>query len=283
MKRFIAIATASLLISAAGLVGCNKNDTAQNDKTDNRTAGEKTRDAVSNAGEKTGDALGSAVDKTRDAARTAADRTKAATQPSADAAISNTRDTLASAAEAAVTHDGLNDLVERFTKADRDRIGKLDKSTWGNLNSAVDKFRADWKAKYNQDFKLSDKEEVVFGTPVQIQVGDAAGGARLAADRTAPNDAAASANDKSMNNTTTVIFPAASGAPAVTLHLMNEGTITKSYKIDVPDSIDGNTLRDNLATHISAVDAMKDQWPSDVNQAARIVSQHIFAAVQDVK
>ena len=70
--------------------------------------------------------------------------------------------------------------------------------------------------------------------------GDLTGGARLAAERIAPDQPAA--NDKSVNNTTTVTFPAAGNAPLVVLRLLNEGTLMKSYKIDVPDSLDANRL-----------------------------------------
>ena len=80
-----------------------------------------------------------------------------------------------------------------------------------------------------------------------------------------------------------VTSASAKGVPAVTDHLYNEGTLTKSFKIKTADSLDGNKLRDNLIAHINAVDGMKDQWPSDVNEAARIVSQHVLAAVGDVK
>src|SRR2546425_4217568 len=106
MKRFVTIAAAALLIAAGGLIGCKKNESAQN--TDNRTAGEKTRDALAKAGEKTGEGLGKAVDTSTDAARTAGEKIRAATQPSADAAIKNTRSTLTKAVEAAVTRDGLD-------------------------------------------------------------------------------------------------------------------------------------------------------------------------------
>src|SRR5438309_4709874 len=88
---------------------------------DNRTAGEKTRDAVATAGDKVGNAAGTAVDKVADAGKDVKDKVVAATQPSANDAMNKSRDVLGSAVEAAVTKNGFNDLVERFTKADRDR------------------------------------------------------------------------------------------------------------------------------------------------------------------
>jgi hypothetical protein len=270
MTRIALLTTAAAALVAFGLanIGCKEKESAQNTN-DNRTAGEKVKDA----------------------AQTAGDRIKNAVQPSPDMAMKDTRSTLATAVEAAVTKNGLSDVVERFTKADRDRIGKIDNNTLGDLNAAIDKFRADWKAKYNQDFKLTDKEQVVFGTPIEIKVGDVTDNARLASERTGPTAtgtntntrANTNANDKSVNNVTTVTVPAAGGAPAVVLKLANEGTVTNSYRIDVPDSLDANKLRDNLTQHVSDVDGMKDRWPADANEAYRIVSQHVLAGIADTK
>jgi hypothetical protein len=277
MTRIAFITTAAAAIISFGLAntGCKEKESAQN-TTDNRTTGEKVKDSAQAAG-----------DKLKDTAQTAGDKLKNAVQPSPDTAMKDTRDTLATAVEAAVTNNGLSDVTERFSKADRDRIGKIDKNSLGDLNAAIDKFRADWKAKYNQDFKLTDKEQVVFGTPIEIKIGDVTDNARLASERTGPTatgtNANTNANDKSVNNVTTVNVPAAGGAPAVTLKLTNEGTVTNSYKIDVPDSLDANKLRDNLTRHLNDVNGMKDQWPADANEAYRVVSQHVLAAIADAK
>lgn len=279
MKKTALIIVASLAIGTAGFMGCSKTDTASDTpKTDTRTAGEKTSDALTNAGQKTGEAVGNAVDRTKETAQSMGQKMSNAMQPSADTAMNKTRDTLTATVEAAVSKDGLGDVVDTFTKADRDRIGKLDKSSWADYNMAVDKFRADWKAKYNEDFKISDKEQLVFAAPVKMEMGGGPGEARMASDKI---DATLNGKDKSVNNMTTVMFPASGGAPAVKVSVQNEGTVMNSYKIDVPDTLEGNKLRDNLAKHIGEVDGMKDQWPSDKNEAYRIVSQHILAAITD--
>src|SRR5207253_2472951 len=56
MPRFL---TTIAAIAALVLIGCNKTDSSQT-ASDNRTAGQKTQDAVSKAGEKTGEGLGKA-------------------------------------------------------------------------------------------------------------------------------------------------------------------------------------------------------------------------------
>ena len=277
MNRLLTLAAATVMIGGSALVGCDKS----NSSADSRSAGEKTRDAVATAGQKAGDAIGTAVDKTADATKAAGEKMSAATQPSADGAIKGTRDTLVTAVEDALTHDDFNKLVDQFTKADRDRIGTADKDSLADLNAAIGKFRDDWKAKYNQDFKLSDKEQVVFGTPVAVQVGDAAE-ARLATASTPPADTSNLNGKNAANNLPTATFPAVgAAAPAVSVTFRNEGTAGKNFKIDVPDTLDQSKLKANLLKHINHINEMKAQWPSDVNEAARAVSQHILAALTD--
>jgi hypothetical protein len=106
--------------------------------------------------------------------------------------------------------------------------------------------------------------------------------AALASSATpAPDVGAAKDAAKQANNTTTVTFPKSDAAPAVSLTLFNEGTVMNNYKIDVPDSLDATMLKANLIKHIGHIESMKDQWPSDVNDASRIVSQHILKAISE--
>jgi hypothetical protein len=283
MTRYVCIAAAALAMGVFATAGCKKEESAQNtNTTDNRTAGEKASDAIAKSGETAANAARNAADKTAEGARTAGEKLKAATQPSADKALRDARATLATCVEAALTHNGLSDMVERFSKPARDRIGKIDKDSLGDLNAAIGQFKNDWKAKYNQDFKLTDKDEVVFGSPVEVKVGDT-GAARLAAARTSANDTGATSSDREANNVVTVTMPATADAPALALRLVNEGTVMASYKIEVPDSLTADQLRDALTQQVKAIDGMKGSWPSDVNEAYRIASQHILAATQAAK
>lgn len=281
MRSLIIATTAALALGASALIGCNKDETARNtDAPDTRTAGEKTRDAVAGAGQKTGDALGSAVDKTREAAQAAGQKIASATQPSSNAAAQKSRDTLANIVQAALTTNGLSDVVDEFTKADRERIGTLDKNASADLNAAIERFRADWKAKYNEDFKISNHKELAFGAPVELQFGQADAGARLAGEKIAPDN---TDSGKVAMNASRISFPAENGLPLVRLPLENEGMVTATYKINVPDSLDARKLHDNLLKHVTQLDGMKADWPADVNQACRIVAQHVAAAISDTQ
>jgi hypothetical protein len=135
-------------------------------------------DKVDRAADRTGDALNRGIDKTGDATQrgvdnlTRNDRTNVGGHGQFPAGIQATknddsediRDVLGQVAEASLTKDGFDDIVERFVDADRNRIGPWvkDKSrNWTTLNGRVAQFQADWKAKYGQEFDVNHK--LAFG------------------------------------------------------------------------------------------------------------------------
>src|SRR5205814_3396073 len=71
-------------------------------------------------------------------------------------------DVMAQVAEAAITKSGLTDVVERFTKEDRDRLNQ-NKDTLkedDKFKGRIAQIQKDWKDKYNQDFDIKDEDKV---------------------------------------------------------------------------------------------------------------------------
>jgi len=54
-----------------------------------------------------------------------------------------------------------------------------------------------------------------------------------------------------------------------------------SWKIDIPDNIDGQKLHDNLLKHLTMVDEDRANWPADKNEAYREVTRHVLMALFD--
>lgn len=54
-----------------------------------------------------------------------------------------------------------------------------------------------------------------------------------------------------------------------------------SYRIDVPDSVDGQKLYDNLLYALTEVGNNVDSWPADQNEAARKINMKVLSAVTD--
>jgi hypothetical protein len=254
------------------------------------------------AKEPIGDKVDRAVDKTTDAASNAADKTKAAAKD-AKANWENGRayTMLSQVTNAALTKGGFNDLIERFNDADRNRLGSWakDKNNKGKLDvldGRIDQFRKDWKAKYGHDFKIT-KDDVVFGNAMfTVAQGEIGKDAQLAGERlpgsenvtkdnlNKPKDAtgntAADRNLEHGRNVAYVTVAKSHGLPELKVPLIHE--LPDSWRIDVPDSIDGAKLYDNVLTHLTMANEMKDQWPADENDAYRAVAHHVLMGVMGV-
>jgi len=181
MKKHLSIvAAAALAVAGMGLTA----QAQDAPPADNQNAAERAVD-------RTGDALNRAADATGDAARNASDATKDAlgvgerTATAGPAANKEEiHDVLAQVAEAAMTKDGLDDLVERFVDADRNRIGQNEAAIDDNpdLDGRIATLRDDWKAKYNQEFDINDEEKVYDGFAM-ISEGEIGEGARTAGEK----------------------------------------------------------------------------------------------------
>lgn len=200
-----------------------------------------------------------------------------------------------------------------------------------DLDSKIAQFQKDWKAKYNQDFKIRDAEKQVFTDQfARIDTSNFGDAARTAGERISPDAKDTNTSPRSdvnskpgdtpvvgnnvqgSNNTNTlqrvkqteqeartdvasgaraagdradvahnenramVSIPESHGAPQTTLTLVNDGG---TWKVAVPGTIDNAALQANLAKHLDMVDQDKANWPSDVNDAYRAVSHHVFMAI----
>jgi len=248
-----------------------------------------------------GDKNATAANATADDARKAGDATAAKPAPDAD----DIRKTVATATESAVTKGGFDDLVERFVDHDRDRLHDFaNKNKFDDLDGRVDQFLKDWKAKYNQDFKLaSDRNNILGDAFARISQGEI-GEARTASGKEQASDqpkvkggtaedlqkSGAAKTDANSNKTfggdtnkeagrdiATMTIPASHGMPELSIPLIHEAPDT--WKIDLPDNIDGQKLHDNLLKHLTMADDDKANWPNDVNEGYRAVTHHVMAAL----
>ena len=233
-----------------------------------------------------------AVDRTGEAARNAEEGTRDAlgAQDKPSANKEEIHDVLAQVAEASMTKEGLDDLVERFVDADRNRIGQNQDALKNNadLDGRIAQIQQDWKAKYNQDFDINE-EDKVFGGFAMISEGEI-GAPRTASDRLrAPAEGVdapktetdgQTAADRNLNdpcrNIATVTIQESHGVPAVSVPMIHEAG---GWKIDVPDSLDAAKLRDGVQTAVTKCGEMKDQWPADANEAYRAVTHQVLAAL----
>jgi hypothetical protein len=68
--------------------------------------------------------------------------------------------------------------------------------------------------------------------------------------------------------------------PELKVPLIHE--LPDMWKIDVPDSVTGPMLYDNVLKHLTMANEMKDKWPADENDAYRAISHHVLMAIMNV-
>jgi len=238
-----------------------------------------------------GDKVDRTVDRTKEATGNAVDKTKEkAHDVKTNWENGRIYTMLGQVTNAALTKGGFNDLVERTNDADRNRIGpwikdKNNKERLDVLDGRIAQFQKDWKAKYGENFKIR-KDDVVFGNPMfTVAQGEIGKDAQLAGERVPAADTSkpATGGDRNLDkgrNIAYVTVAASHGLPELKVPLIHE--LPDVWKIDVPDSVTGQKLYDNLLKHLTMANEQKDQWPSDVNDAYRAVSHHVLMAILDI-
>jgi hypothetical protein len=263
--------------------------------------------AAQNAADNTSNAAQNAADKTSDAAQNAADKTSDAAQRTADNVNANStnrdqakdakdiRETLADVTEAAVKKGTFDDLTERLAAPDRQRIGKFAEQKFDDLDGRADQFLKDWKEKYNEDFDIGKASDIYTDQMVSISemnpaeartagekikegakdAGDAI--SHAAKDAVGKDNAADAAKVDANRPTATATIAASHGLPELKINLVSE--YPDRWKIDLPDSVDGQKLMDNVLKDLTMVSEDKANWPADKADAYRLVSHHLLMAV----
>lgn len=307
MKATKLVAAAALAVSGMAFTGCDRNDTATNNP--GKPAGETVGDKINRGIDKAGNAVGNATDKTVDAAQKAGQKIQGTVDRHTDGNARNGEvgpsreeafDVVGQVAEAAFSTNPVENIRERLVDADRNRIGAAEQDANGALSNLLTQFRSDWKAKYNQEFDVTD-EKTAFkaftytqgetprgaaGVDVDVDVDRKVGGGATAevdvdeksgVDSPDTNAADTNRNDPG-REMASLRIPASHGAADLTVPMIHEAG---GWKIDAPDTLTAEKLRSNLAAHLQAVHAMKDKWPADVNEAQAAVAHHVLMAVMD--
>lgn len=202
------------------------------------------------------------------------------------------RDVLGSTINAAVTKGGFDDLTERFATADRKRLGDFVNREFPALDAKIEQLRTAWKAKYGQDIKLNDKQQMnAFLLVLEGEVTDPAL-ARMHWPMKATNpkpgeaiqasDSSSSAEylDKGRNVAIVTVPSGAQTMPTLYLSMLHENI--DSWRIDIPDTLTGEQIQTNLQAALTRFAEKIDSWPANVNEASRQLSYTVFTAIYNV-
>jgi len=246
-------------VGGVGFFGCNKEGSTSN-TADNRTPGEKVADGTKQLGDSLGHATNAATqgvtnaaNATTQGAKNLATQASAHLSPTGATGPDGVRNVFEGIVTNALDKNNYNDLIGYFTKADQDRLSNSKPDT-KDLDAAVDQFKKSWHDKYNDNFKVMDNDKVYTGDFFALGGGNAAAGAP-----------------------TTATVAASHGLPDLSLPLVVEGGL---YKLDVPDTLDGTQLHDNLLNAIKDLNKDPSTWPQDKADAYRLVSHRILMAVE---
>ncbi len=252
MKGFTYLAAAAIAVSGVCFIGC-KDDTDRNKAPTTQSASDKAGAAAKDAGNAMKEGAGAVGDAVAGLGAKVAG--EIGVGRAVDAGIA--RELIKSATNAAVTDGGLDDLVERLSKGDRDRIGTKDIEQ-RDLDTMLDQMGKDWKAKYGENMKIHDNDVLEKALPDSVLKVEA--------------------RDKNVTSNT-IALGASHGMGELAIPVMRDDPA--GWKIDAADSItDSAKLRDAVTKHLKEM-SDKSKWPDDKADAYGALAHHVMMALQD--
>jgi hypothetical protein len=209
---------------------------------------------------------------------------------------------LAKLTERAVTKGDFNKMLAELSRPDRERAREFKGVDQGAIDAQIDKIAKQWKAKYGADFDLKDKDKV-FDNRFQIIEGEvndsaaalanwpvAVNGDRIAV--TASGQQPAASDNKEVKhearqeklekgrNVALVRFPAELGMPEMTVSMIHH--LPAFWRIDIPNDRSGEQIYNDLLANLGWIADHSDRWPSNVEDAYRMVAAHAVAATYGI-
>lgn len=172
------------------------------------------------------------------------------------------RNVLADAVSAGAGGD-IEDFVDYLVESDRERISaQLDDQEY---RQAYQRFDEAWRNQFGSNFDWDSNESIssVFAFPVS-------------------SDSATQAQGSSEQSNVVKVSLPSSGqqqGSGTTLRLRDEGTITRSWKIDAPDSLTAQQLKSSLTRELNSLRDGRSSWPSSQQEAAKVVAMRILSTV----
>jgi len=188
----------------------------------------------------------------------------------------------------ALSKDRFSHFYGHFVEADRDRLSKSESNmSLDDLNRAIDQFQQQWKSKYSKDFDAKGNEQAYstllitegkIAVPNQLTDWPVNPTAQTMVPKVQPGTSGYNL-DKG-RAVAVASFPAMANASPITCSLVHQHFGT--WKFVIPNNLDAATLKANLVREINALCASSASWPSDPNEAYRIVTDHVLMAIYNV-
>jgi len=238
------VTAALLAIGGMAFLGCNKDETATNNAPPTPPANPTT-----------GQKVGNTVDNAINSVSGASTQLAGAVSPTGANSLDGARKAVEGVTVKALTTNDFKDVASYFTSAQQDRVVKTKPDT-KDLDDQIDAFNTAWKTKYNYEFKIKDLNVDYPDTFMHL------------------------GQDSADGTKATGIIATSHGAPEVTIPFVQESGL---WKINIPNTVDGQVLHDNLLAAVKALNLAAPTWPDSDVEAAQAVTHSILAAVMNQK
>jgi len=211
---------------------------------------------------------------------------------------------LATLTEDALKKDHFDNLINNFVDQDRNRMKDFKNIKVDDLNTQIDKIRQAWKTKYQKDFDIDRGDrDAVYNDQVKIVQGEVtdtdlavknwpvpASAEMAAKPDSAQGHAEQAAAHKTFGgdvnldkgrNVALVKIPSSHNMSGVTLSLIHE--LPDQWRVDVPNTIDGQQIHDNLLKRLTYISDHLDKLPDDINDGYRMLTHSVASAVLNVE
>lgn len=193
------------------------------------------------------------------------------------------RKTFTSFSKSVLKKDNFKDVTDYFVESDRNRLSSAGNQNDDAWNKAVDDFEQAWKSKYNRSFDVKDRDKAYSDRFLSVTQGQVDNPQQITTWPVTPmknltqswQKIASSPNIQKGTQVAVAMLTPDTNHDPLNVSLIREGS---SWKIDIPDTVSADDLKASFAQHLNEVTNMKDQWPSDPNDAARVVTYHLLTA-----
>jgi hypothetical protein len=205
--------------------------------------------------------------------------------------------TLVQLTQRALTKDSYNsffggflaDLASRDKASAREFKGVDQK----HLNDLIGQLQTEWRAKYNQDFGITNTDLAFYSQYpiVQGEVSDASAAANSwSAVATADQAVVAGVNSVQQQRNTKELtkgravaiirIPGGEGLPDLNVSMLHQAL--SGWYVDLPADRSGEQIYNDLSAHLTYITTHQDKWPDSINGGYQMVARSVVGALYGV-
>lgn len=195
---------------------------------------------------------------------------------------------LATVTEAAIQPGGIATIVYHLSEEDRERLEwEMDFDRVTETETSLTRaFKEIWANQYGGDFEIAEQQRLLDRRALEVAEGDIFASWPMDPvpqfQATPSGEVLVRTRELSLQRGKRVavaVLPAEEGASEVLVSFVRE--YPNRWKIDIPDDVTAQQLRDNLQNLVSSMVADLDYWPDRERDAYRMLTRRVVLALYD--